>query len=740
VRIILQNQENLLAHINTIFGDADIILKSLHGHEAISELYEYRAVFSSPDNALDLEKALGSPINIAIQSESQERYIDGIITEFSQGSTGGKEDIYLTEYSAVIRPKLWLLTLDNNYLIFQNKKYIDIINQILKDGDIKDINNKTSSCGTVEAEYCVQYGESSFNFISRLMEFSGIFYYFEHSKNKHTLVLADSASAYDKVPKTSKLEFVKGKHKTLQLGKVFNTSVTTSVNTGGYSTADYNYTKSQTKLYSKLSTKWEGPVFYEYPGYFNKLGDGDSISKLRIQRFEFNHCLLSASSTSANLAPGFSFEIVDHHIDKFNKEYVTYRVSHFFDFSASVGYIYKNDVQAFETGVEYRPLKRAPKPRICGTQTAIVVCPSGEEIFRNEHGCVKVHFHWDQLGEKADTDSSSCWIRVAQSLSGSGWGALFIPRVGQEVVVAFLDGDPDRPLIVGCVYNDQHLPAYSDQEAMISSLKTLTFTNEEGFNEFRFNDEKDNEEIFVHAQKDVHIDIKNSRKTEIEEADDTLDLFKGSRTITLKAEGDNPANHSMFLTKGDQIVEITEGNLNYKITKGNSTVLLDEGDHSFTITKGGETISLGEGDRSVTLKSGNQMYDITGDYTLTVSGNLSIKVDGDISIESGKNISIKSGKNFESEASMDILTKSGKDLTLKSGANFKGESSAGMSLKAGANFEAQGLQMSLKATTTLEAQGSVSAKISGAMVEVSGQGSAKISSPMTLVGAMVKIG
>ncbi|MDR1561195.1 MAG: type VI secretion system tip protein VgrG [Holosporaceae bacterium] len=746
---ILKNQEKLLTHVTTVFGDTDIVLKTLQGREIISDLFQFHIVFASQNNALDLEKALGSPINIAIKSESQERYVDGIITEFSQGATENKSDICLTEYFATIRPSLWLLTLDKNYLIFQNKTAIDIINQVLKDNGIKDIDDKTKSCGKVEREYCVQYGESGFDFISRLMEEEGIFYFFNHSKNKHTLVLADNANVYEKIPKTPKLGFIKSKQKTFPLGKVFNTRMTTAVNTGGYSLADYNYTISQTKLYSKLDTKWKGPIFYEYPGGFNKLNNGEDLSKLRVQLFEFNHCLFGASSTSANLTPGFSFEVFDHNVDKFNKEYIAYEISHFFDFSTSSGYVYKNDFQAFEKGTEFRPLRKTQKPRIFGTQTAIVTCPSGEEIFRNEHCCVKVHFHWDQTGEKADTDKSSCWIRVAQLLAGNGWGAVFIPRAGQEVVVAFLDGDPDKPLIVGCVYNDQHMPAYSDKEAMKSSLKTVTFKNEEGFNEFRFNDEKDKEEIFIHAQKDMYVDIKNSRKTEIEEADDTLDLFKGSRTITLKADGDNPANHSMFLKKGDQIVELTEGNLGYKITKGNSMVTLEEGDHNFTITKGGETISLGEGDRSVILKKGNHTYDIKGDYTLTVSGNLAIKVDGDISIESSKKITMKSGQDFKNEAGTAMIMKSGTDfkgesgtaMTLKSGTDLKGESGTGMNLKAGLNLEAiANMKMSLKANMMLEAQGSVSTKISGATVEIAGQAMAKVSSPMTIVGSMVKLG
>jgi type VI secretion system secreted protein VgrG len=548
----------------------------------------------------------------------------------------------------------------------------------LKDQGIKDVEDKTKTCGKVEREYCVQYAESSFNFISRLMEDEGIFYFFDHSQDKHTLVLADDANVYKKPSGESKVGFLKGANDVFPLGKVFNTNMTTALNTGGYSLSDYNYTISQTNLSSKLDTKWKGQMFYEYPGGFEKLKEGEDLSKLRVQLFEFNHQLFGAFSTAANLTPGFLFEVTDHHLDTFNKEYVVYDIEHSYDFSNSRGYIYRNQFRAFEKEVVFRPLRKTAKPRIYGTQTAVVTCPSGEEIFRNEHCCVKVHFHWDQIGKKDENDS--CWIRVAQVLAGNGWGGVFVPRIGQEVVVTFIEGDPDRPLIVGCVYNDQYMPAYSDKESMKSSLKTVTYTDDSGFNEIRFDDEKDKEEIYVHAQKDVYVDIINSRKTEIEESDDTLDLFKGSRSITLQSK-DGAANHSL---------------------------------------------SIKEGDSSVTLEKGNMVYDITGDYTLTVSGDLTIKADGKISFKSGK----------------DLATESGAAMTLKSGAALDVSSNAAMTLKSNAGLDmSSNAAMALKSNMTLEANGQISTKVAGTMVEISGTAMAKMSAPMiTIGGGMLQLG
>jgi type VI secretion system secreted protein VgrG len=738
VRSVLYNQEKLLAHLTTTFGDSDIVLKSLVGREAISELFEFKIVFSAKDSSLDLEKALGSSINIALKSESQERYIDGIVTEFSQGATENKNDVYVTEYSATIRPSLWLLTLDRNSLVFQNKTAIDIINQVLKDQGVTDIDDKTKSCGKVEREYCVQYAESSFNFISRLMEDEGIFYFFDHQKNKHSLVLADDSSAHAKPAGESKIGFLKSINDVFPLGKVFDASMTTAVNTGGYSLSDYNYTISETDLFSKLDTKWKGQMFYEYPGTFAKLKDGEDLSKLRAQLFEFNHCLFSASSTAANLTSGFLCEVTDHYVDKFNSEYVVYDMEHSYSFSNSSGFIYRNRFRAFEKGTEFRPPRKTPKPRIYGTQTAIVTCPSDEEIFRNEHCAVKVHFHWDQMGKNDDTDS--CWVRVAQSLAGSSWGGVFIPRVGQEVVVTFIEGDPDRPLIVGCVYNDKYMPLYSDQEAMISSLKTVTFTDDSRFQEIRFNDEKDKEELFVRAQKDM-----------------TILIWDGNRSVTLQSDAGAiestfhivEGNHSFTDDKGNVSVLATEGDITVDDKKGNVTVTLDEGNC---------TVELKKGDLSITIKGGGVTEDVEKDYsikvggnlTMEVSGDISIKADGGIAIEAGKGITMKAGQDFAAEAGTAFSAKGGTDfkgeagtaMTLKGGTDFNAESGTAMALKAGMNCDiAAQMNASLKGQMQVEIAGQLGAKVGGLQVEVAGQAMTKVSAPMIQIGGgMVQLG
>lgn len=747
--IILTNQKDLVAQLTTALGESNLVLKSLHGIESISNPFEFRVVFQSENDSLDQDKALGTSFTIAIKSNSEERYINGIVAEFSQGATKRKDNgLEQTEYTAILRPKLWYLTLDRNYLMFQQKKAIDIIKKVLKDGGVTEIEDKTKSRGRIERDYCVQYAESSFNFISRLMEDEGIFYFFKHSNGKHTMVLADSSSAHQPITGSKKITFMEGVHTVFPLGLIFNTSMKTSYNTGSYKTADYNYTISSTKLYSSLDSKYKaGPAYYEYPGCFAKAKEGDDIAKLRVEEFELPHCMLDASSTVARVTPGFSFQIDGHHSTKFNKEFVVYSVEHIYDFSGSAGYIYKNDLRAFPKDIEFRPPRRAIHPKISGTQTAIVVCSSGEEIFVGEHCSIKVHFHWDQIGKDKDAEDSSCWMRVMQPLSGSGWGHVFVPRVGQEVVVAFVEGDPDRPFILGCVYNDKYPPPYTEKEKMQSGIKMATFKDDSKkmFNILRFDDEKDKQEIYMHAEKDTYVHINNSRKTEIEENDDTLDLFKGNRTITLQAKGDNPANHSTTLVKGDRSLTIKEGN---------SKTLLNKGDRSVTLDKGNSTTLLKSGNLSVELKDGNCVVKIAGTLNVEVDKAITVKCKDAIKITSTKDHSVTTGAGAAYKlttgaggkiavtsgagGAINVTSGAGGAISITSGAGgmLKVESGAGanLMLKGGLNLMAQALLMA-------QVQGTVQATVTGTMANLMGNAMAKVNGPMVTVGGgMVMLG
>lgn len=716
----LTSQKDLFIELSISELKEDVIINNIRGSEAISELFEFHVNFSSVNREIDAEKILGSNVTLHFKSEKHERFINGIITQFSQGRTAQKEDIYNTEYFFTMRPKLWLLSLDSNCQVFQKKSTMEIIKSVLKEYKI-DVSE--SKCGNNNRTYCVQYNESSFNFISRLMEDEGIFYYFKHEKNKHTLIIRDGMDTNQKLKE--KAGFIKSNQEICPLGKVFNTSKNTFMNVGGYSAADYNYENSNTKLFNKLETKWKGQtLFYEYPGGFSKAKEGEELSKLRVQEIECKHMMIQGDSTIPDFSPGTTFEITDHHAESFNDSYILYRVEHIFDRNEKNGFVYRNRFWALPKGTEFRPPRKTPKPKIYGNQTAVVVCPSKQEIYRDKYCCIKVHFHWDQKGKSQDTNDSSCWIRVAQLIAGSNWGAVYVPRVGQEVVVSFLEGDPDKPLVVGCVYNDQFKPPYSESQDKISTMKTATFTDNKGFNEIRFNDEKKKEEIFIHAQKDMKTDIVNSRETTIEEDNDKLDILKGSRSIKLHAK-DNKK-------KADYSLELV---------KGNRSILLQEGNSSFTIKKGNNSVKLQKGDQTV---------EINGDCTIKISGNLKIEADKNISIEAGKEISIKSGTSIEAQAGRNVTVKADASATFKatrnfsceSGTSIKIKSSLDMNLNAGAsmNIKSNAL-MNIKCTGILNAEGTGVANLAGAAVQINGKGVSSFRAPMlTIGGGMVSFG
>lgn len=727
---ILTSQKNLFVELSISELKEDVVINNIRGSEAISELFEFHVTFSSANREVDAEKILGSNVTLHFKSEKHERFINGIITQFSQGRTSQKEDIYNTEYFFTMRPKLWLLSLDRNCQIFQKKSTMEIIKSVLKEYKI-DVSE--SKCGNNNRTYCVQYNESSFNFISRLMEDEGIFYYFKHEKNKHTLIIRDGMDTNQKLKE--KAGFIKSNQEICPLGKVFNTSKNTFMNVGGYSAADYNYENSNTKLFNKLETKWKGQtLFYEYPGGFSQAKEGEKLSKLRVQEIECKHIMLQGDSTIPDFSPGTTFELSAHHAESFNDSYILYRVEHIFDRNEKNGFVYRNRFWALPKGTEFRPPRKTHKPKIYGNQTAVVVCPSKQEIYRDKYCCIKVHFHWDQKGKSKDTNDSSCWIRVAQLMAGSNWGAVYVPRVGQEVVVSFLEGDPDKPLIVGCVYNDQFKPPYSESQDKISTMKTVTFTDDKGFNEIRFNDEKEKEEIFIHAQKDMKTDIVNSRETTIEEDNDKLDILKGSRSVKLHAKDNKKkADYSLELVKGDSSVLLKEGNSTYTMKKGNCTIQLDDGNSEIVLKKGNS---------SVKLKKGNQTIDINGDCTIKITGNLKIKADKNISIEAGKELSLKSGSSMKAQAKGSLTVKTNATAKFQSVGGFTCKSGATMTINAtGIMNIKSGAMMNIKSTGMLKAEGLGVTNITGVAVQINGKGVSSFRAPMlTIGGGMISFG
>ena len=641
-------QQHLHLTVSTPLGEDKLLLQSFHGEELISGLFHFSLEMISEDANLDFKKMVGKHASVMIAlGDDSERYIDGVVTRFYQGGTDGR----FTTYYAELRPWLWLLTLTTNSQIFQEKSVPDILQGIFKDAGLSDFRNGLTQT-YAKRDYCVQYQESAFNFVSRLMEDEGIFYFFEHEEGKHTLVLADDADAHKPIPGSSGAVRYRSKvaGPTKEDG-VIDCTFEQQMVTGKYAMNDYNFEIPSTDLTSDVTGKNGGLRMYEYPGGFDKKESGSSKTKLRLESQVWGQTVLNGDGFCRGFGAGFKFNLDGHDRAAANTEYILYRVRHDADQIR-----YGNHFEAFLAEVPFRPEQTTPKPRIPGTQTAVVVGKSGEEIWTDQYGRVKVQFHWDQKG--AMDEKSSCWIRVSQGWAGQSWGIFFVPRINQEVVVSFLNGDPDRPLITGCVYNAEQTVPYSlPGEETKSTIKSNSSKGGDGFNELRFEDKKDSEEFYMHAQKDMNVDVLNDQTSTI---------------------------------KQNRVVTVEEGNDALTISKGNRNFEVSEGDESHSV-KGKRDVTI-EGNETHTNKA-NFDQDVKGNYTLNVKGNLTIDVSGSITIKAGTSMTNKAGQDLTNQAGMSLQNKAGQNLTNKAGMSLNNEAGLALTSKgsASATLESSGI-------------------------------------------------
>lgn len=752
--------------VTTPLGPDMLIIDKLRCVESISMPFEIHLEMHSKKLDLALDDLVGKEIKVTFKYGSETRYFAGIVGEVSQGFTvdidTAGNNVELTKYYATLYPKFWVLKFSQDHQIFQEKSAMDIVNDLLGQYGVTKKKDQTSSCGQSPYEYCVQYRESYFDFISRLFEAEGIFYYFDHSASGEEMVICDDSStaetAYSALPMTpfsdrdpwyDEIQF-------LRYAK--------QVVSKKFQTADYNFETASTKLLSNASGEGEGLAVYRFPGYYPDGGTGDGYSTNRIQELEWRKEMISGQSSAPLLAPMKTFTVTNHPRDDLNKDYIVYKVTHEINLLATGDErLYSNTFEAFPADVPFRAPITTPKPTIASTQTARVTGKSGEEIWCDEYGRIKVKFHWDQKG--SDDEKSSCWIRVAQLWAGSGWGGLWTPRIGMEVVVTFLEGDPDRPLVTGCVYNSDNMPPYAKDEPTKSTILSNTTKGGGGNNEFRFEDKKDEEEIYIHAQKDMNTVVEDNRTLKINDGDDTSDIMVGDRTVTLygetakkdkesgkgigsdtltlnkgcrlvelKAEGDKQGDHTLKLTKGDNTIEITKGNMVTQLDQGNKSITLTKGDMEITLTQGGMTTKLDQGDqtlnvvgkRTITVveaesheNSANFSHTVTGDYELTVSGALTLKVTGALSISTDDDLELKAGG----------------DMKLTADGDIKLQSTGDTKINATGDFKADGNEVKLTGQTKGKFDG-------GPDMEVTGNGKVQVGSSSTMTqvkGSMVQI-
>jgi type VI secretion system secreted protein VgrG len=613
--------ENSLVTIQTPLGEDALILTRFSGKEGISSLYEYSLDMVSNDNSIVFEDIIGQAVTVTLSlANSVERYFHGIISSFSQGEGIENPDgsLHLTTYSAKMVPWFWVMTKTVNSRIFQEKSVVDIVEMIFEEDGLVDYEirlNKTYSPRT----YCVQYQESDYCFISRLLEEEGIFYFFEHEQEKHTLVVSDN-NGYPACPNQAIVRYDPDAGVGIDEDVVNKFHMSKEITFGKFTTRDFNFEIPNASLQSEAEGKNTlGPgerELYRYPGGYDSSERGDAVADLRMQVEEARVTRIEGKGNCRDFVSGHTFTLEEYYRSDMNQEYllttVEHRASepHRFDAGSEGNNVasYINAFACLPKNVPYRPPLDTPKPVIYGSQTAIVVGPEGEEIYPDEYGRVKIKFHWDR-DEKKD-ENSSCWVRVSQAWAGTGWGAMFIPRIGQEVIVQFINGDPDQPIITGRVYHGQNLPPYTlPDEKTKSTIKSDSTPGGGGSNEIRFEDSADEEEFFVHAQKDMNSVVENDKTLEV----------GGNRTTHITGNFDESIDGDETRSVGGAVDETITGSETRNIVGGvDETIAAGE---KRTITGGlDETITGGE-TRTV---NGNQTKTINGSKTETVAGGITV--------------------------------------------------------------------------------------------------------------------
>jgi len=612
-------QTERLISITTPLGRDVLLLEGFSGREAMSSLFSFTLYLLSESETISFAALVGKPATLSIKTgDGGEHYINGIISQFSQGH---KESRFV-HYHAVLVPWLWNLTLAADCWIFQEKTVPDIIQEVFRNRGCSDFKLKLSQ-NYPKRDYCVQYRETDFDFVSRLMEEEGIFYFFEQADGQHTLIMADSPGAHQPCPGQPSLPY------NPQAGPLGTDSVSDwleeqEIRPAKYALTDYNFETPSTNLGVNIPTlvsvgRNDQLEIYDYPGKYRKTGEGERYVKLRMEEQETPHTRSSGSSDCRSLVSGYLFNLTGHYRAAASGSYLLTAVNHEASSNLRIGggeAFYSNTFTCIPGQVLYRPARITPRPVVMGPQTAVVVGRSGEEIDPDKYGRVKVQFHWDRLGKK--NEKSSCWIRVAQVWAGKNWGGMYIPRIGQEVIVDFLEGDPDQPIITGRVYNADQMPPYdlpSNQTQSGIKSRSSKGGGTANFNEIRFEDKKGQEEVYVHAERNLTTVVEasesrsvgNSRTTTIQK-DETLTIKQGNRNETLE--------------KGNDTLKVNLGNITIEAPAGKYSLSAKDveitGTTSVKIVCGASSIEMTPA--TITIKS--PTIEINGSALTTVKGGL----------------------------------------------------------------------------------------------------------------------
>jgi type VI secretion system secreted protein VgrG len=676
------SQQTRLAKISSPLGDDVLILEHMDGHEELGRPFELELALVSEDPEVKLAALLGKPMGLSLElHDGSERYFHGIVARASQTTGSGQ----FAGYRVTLRPWLWLLSRTSDCRIFQNQKVPDIIKQVFRDQGFSDFEDALSGSYR-EWDYCVQYRETSLDFVTRLMEQEGIYFWFRHEKDRHVLVLSDAYGAHANVSGYAAVPYYPPTGEQRERDHFFDWYMGQEVQPGSLTLNDYDFQRPGAALevrstFPRSHAAADYPL-YDYPGEYVQTGHGEHYARTRIEAIQTLHERVVLRGNARGLGTGHLFKLSNYPRDDQNREYLaisaTYRIAQeSVESGGGGGEQFESSLICIEASQPFRLLPATTLPIVQGPQTALVVGPDGEEIWTDQYGRVKVHFYWDRHDKR--NENSSCWIRVSQNWAGKNWGAIHIPRIGQEVIVSFLEGDPDRPIITGRVYNAEQtvpyeLPANATQSGIKSrSSKGGTPAN---FNEIRMEDKKGEEQLFIHAEKNQDIEVENDETHWV--GHDRRKTIDNDETVHVKHDRTETVDNNETITIGVDRTESVGNNESISIgvnrteSVGSNESISIGANRSETVGSN-EEISIGSNrsesvGRDETISIGaNRSETVGNNESITVGKNQTVSVGSDQSTSIGKNESRSVGKDRSTSiATNDSLTV-GKNFTLSAG-------------------------------------------------------------------------
>ncbi|ELY4423568.1 type VI secretion system tip protein VgrG [Cronobacter sakazakii] len=654
-----------------------LLFWKLSGREALSEPFMFTLTLLGTDARADRSALLGQPVTVTIPTQAlmTPRYLNGKVTRVAVSAVELSGTRYAA-YELTVEPDLWPMQRDRNLRIFQGQTVPQIVKTLLGESRV---NMEERLSGSYRVwEYCVQYQESSLDFISRLLELEGIAYHFRHEQDRHTLVLTDAPGQYEPFPGYETIPY----HVTPSGGSTDEEGISQwaledSVTPGIYSLDDYDFRKPNAWLFqarqNPLSPQPGSIDVYDWPGRFVEHGHGEFYARIRQERWQVEHRQTQGTATALGIAPGHTFVLRNAPFFGDNGEYLT-TIAHYrfeenrYASGPDSNTLHEIRFEVIPADVPYRPAQKTPWPRTYGPQTAKVVGPQGESIWTDKYGRVKVKFHWDRLGKGDDTSSS--WVRVSSAWAGQGFGGVQIPRVGDEVVVDFINGDPDRPLITGRVYNEASmppwaLPAAATQMGFLSRSKDGSPDNA---NALRFEDKAGEEQVWLHAEKNMDTEIENDETHSV--GSNRTKTIGANETTTVKKNRTETVVENETITVHQNRTETVDGNETITI-HSNRTETVDQN----------EDVRIGQ-NQSVTVNGAQTMrVDKTKTETIALASMLNVGLAQNTNIGAAYVLNVGAGwmTNVGAMQMHNVALKysvnSGKDLSLSAGttADFSAE-------------------------------------------------------------------